>query len=125
MSYEIAFGFFRIGSEWFLKIGSDRIRTGSFRIGSDRIRILKFTNYRIGNFQSDPMHTFSSDLRLLPQGRGVARAKREVRAQLDNLKMANFRNKEREEIVREVLSIQPILIGSFFTLMILSCLLFR
>ena len=64
-------------------------------------------------------------LRLLPQGRGVARAKREVRAQLDNLKMANFRNKEREEIVREVLSIQPILIGSFFTLMILSCLLLR
>ena len=25
----------RIGTEWFLKFGSDRIRTGSFRIGSD------------------------------------------------------------------------------------------
>ena len=35
MPSEIAFGFFRIGSEWFLKFGSDRIRTGSFRIGSD------------------------------------------------------------------------------------------
>ncbi|CAB4021374.1 Hypothetical predicted protein, partial [Paramuricea clavata] len=39
--------------------------------------------------------------------------------------MANLRNKEKEEIVREVLGIQPILIGSFFTLLILSCLLFR
>ena len=46
------------------------------------------------------------------------------RAQLD-LKMANFRNKEQEEIVREVLGIQPIIIGSFFTLLILSCLLIR
>ena len=55
MPSEIAFGFFRIGSEWFLKFGSD-----SDWIISDRIRILKFTNYRIGNFQSDPMHTFNS-----------------------------------------------------------------
>ena len=45
------------GSEWFLKFGSD-----SDWIISDRIRILKFTNYRIGKFQSDPMHTFTSKL---------------------------------------------------------------
>ena len=49
---EIAFGFFRIGSEWFFKFGSD-----SDWIISDRIRILEFASYRIGNFQSDPMHT--------------------------------------------------------------------
>ena len=36
-----------------VRIGSD-----SDWIISDQIRILKFTNYRIGNFQSDPMHTF-------------------------------------------------------------------
>ena len=50
-------GIFRIGSEWFLKFGSD-----SGWIISERIRILKFTNYRIGNFQSDPMHTSIPDL---------------------------------------------------------------
>ena len=54
MPSEIAFGFFRIGSESFLKFGF-----GLDHFGSDRIRTLKFTNYRIGNFQSDPMHTFS------------------------------------------------------------------
>ena len=36
-----------------------RIGFGLDHFGSDRIRILKFTNYRIGNFQSDPMHTFN------------------------------------------------------------------
>ena len=36
-----------------------RIGFGLDHFGSDRVRILKFTNYRIGNFQSDPMHTFS------------------------------------------------------------------
>ena len=30
-------------------------------IFSDRIRILKFTTYRIMNFQSDPMHTSTPD----------------------------------------------------------------
>ena len=54
MPSEIAFGFFRIGMVFKIRIGSD-----SDWIISDRIRILKFTNYRIGNFQSDPMHTFS------------------------------------------------------------------
>ena len=44
----------QIGSEWFLKFGSDLDW-----IILDRIRILKFTNYWIGNFQSDPMHTFN------------------------------------------------------------------
>ncbi|XP_028417389.1 sorting nexin-14-like isoform X2 [Dendronephthya gigantea] len=38
---------------------------------------------------------------------------------------ASRQNKEKEEIVREVLGIQPVIIGSFFTLLILSCLLFR
>ena len=35
-----------------------RIGFGLDYFGPGRIRILKFTNYRIGNFQSDPMHTF-------------------------------------------------------------------
>ena len=41
-----------------------KIRIGSDLdwIISDRIRILKFTNYRIANFQSDPMHTFIMDI---------------------------------------------------------------
>ena len=46
-----------------------KYKFGLDHFGSDRIRILKFTNYRIGNFQSDPMHTFisyvSCDLNLI------------------------------------------------------------
>ena len=38
-----------------------RIGFGLDHFGSDRIRILKFTNYRIGNSQSDPMHTFTME----------------------------------------------------------------
>ena len=51
------FGSDRIGSEWFLKFGSDRIRTGSFRIGSDS----NFKLYQLSDWElpirSDP-HTF-------------------------------------------------------------------
>ena len=39
---------------------SDRIGFGLDHFGSDRIRILKVANNRIGNFQSDPMHTFNT-----------------------------------------------------------------
>ena len=41
---------------------SDRIGFGLDHFGLDRIRILKFTNYRIGNFQSDPIHTFRQNI---------------------------------------------------------------
>ena len=43
-----------------------RIGFGLDHFGSDRIRILKFTNYRIGNFQSDPMHTFKLKSLFIP-----------------------------------------------------------
>ena len=51
------FGSDRIGMVFKIRIGF-----GLDHFGSHRIRILKFTNYRIGNFQSDPMHTFSYNI---------------------------------------------------------------
>ncbi|XP_046854621.1 sorting nexin-14-like isoform X2 [Xenia sp. Carnegie-2017] len=39
--------------------------------------------------------------------------------------MATLKKTEEDEIVREVFSIQPIIIGSFFTLLIISCLMLR